>query len=267
MRNLEIKFMYSSDKDDFVNLFYTPCLSVSNKYHRAVGFFSSSIFIDIHEGLQEFIYNGGKIKLICSPNLSEEDIEKIEKGYSKRDVISDHLVTLIRDSDIDDFSDIAWLIKHQILDIKIVVGLWDKDMLYHEKYGLFFDDDDYITFWGSSNESHNAVRRNYESFTTMKSWEREEECMRFKEKFNNIWEGNNTLLETYDFPDAVKKHLIRKYNPSLFKTEKYDKWKFQDDFRFRKRWNTNVPTFHEEQRNHQKNCTTSRRARRIAGIQ
>ena len=229
MRNLQLKFLYSSDSDDFVESFYNPCLKNSDTYYRAVGFFNSSIFKDIHDGLQEFIIKGGKIKLICSPNLSQDDIDKIEQGYNKRDIIKDHLISLIKSSEPEDYSEISWLIKHEFLDIKIVVGLWDKEMLYHEKYGLFFKDDDYIAFWGSSNESHNAVRKNYESFTVMNSWQNPDECENFLNKFNTIWSGENNLLETYDFPEAVKNELIKVYNPGTFSPGSSNKWKFQED--------------------------------------
>ncbi len=236
IRELNIEFMYETEENDFAKDFYNPCLKESDKYYRAAGYFSSSIFNEIKEGLEDFILRGGNIKIICSPNLSERDIEKIKMGYDKREVIQNHLVNLISSSDPDSFTDVSWLIKHKYLDIKIVLGIDEHSSLYHEKYGLFFEDEDYIVFWGSANETNNALTSNYESFTTEKSWVSPEKCIKFYNKFDKIWNNENKKLETYDFPEAARKELLKKYNPDGLKRAKQTSpeddiniWKFQDD--------------------------------------
>jgi hypothetical protein len=52
-----------------------------------VGFFSSSVFIPIMDGIIELCRNDGNIQLIASPNLSKEDIDAINLGYQKREEI------------------------------------------------------------------------------------------------------------------------------------------------------------------------------------
>lgn len=81
---------YWSGENDLLNEFYIPCLSESVEYCRAVGYFNSSILCYMTNGLFPFIQNGGKIRIICSTNLSKED-EKIflwamisEKFYRKK---------------------------------------------------------------------------------------------------------------------------------------------------------------------------------------
>ena len=92
-KELNLKLSYRSDtRKEIVDEFYIPVLSNSITYKRAVGFFSSSSLINISEGISKLIYNGGKIKLIVSPKMTEEDIEAIDRGYkSRKEVIEDNI--------------------------------------------------------------------------------------------------------------------------------------------------------------------------------
>ena len=74
--------------DNIVQDFYIPLLSNAKKYDRAVGFFSSSILIELSRGLINLVHNGGKMRLITSPKLQEEDIKAIKDGYNKREIIN-----------------------------------------------------------------------------------------------------------------------------------------------------------------------------------
>ena len=87
LRDVEIKKEYRSLLDNVAKEFYIPLLSEAVSYKRAVGFFSSSILVEISKGIMGLIKNGGKIKLIVSPYLSDEDIEAIKTGYAKRDEV------------------------------------------------------------------------------------------------------------------------------------------------------------------------------------
>ena len=72
---------YKTNKNDVVQEFYLPVLKQSVLYKRAVGFFSSTALIELSKGIARLVKNGGKIRFIVSPLLSEEDIEAIQKGY------------------------------------------------------------------------------------------------------------------------------------------------------------------------------------------
>ena len=87
---------YRSLKEDPVRDFYRPCLLNSNKYRRAVGFFRSTIYNVIGLPIVEFARRGGRAKLICSPALSEEDIDSIALGYARKsEVVENSLVQQI----------------------------------------------------------------------------------------------------------------------------------------------------------------------------
>ena len=83
----DINYMTSyskSNNDNIATDFYIPSLSVSKRYDRATGYFGSTIYIIAWGGLKEFVKNGGKIRIICSPYLAEHDQEAIEIGINSK---------------------------------------------------------------------------------------------------------------------------------------------------------------------------------------
>ena len=88
LKDLDIKRSYISYGDDNIpKAFLVPALRCAKSYQRSVGFFSSSVFLPIMDGIVSMFRNGGKIQLIASPQLSEEDIQAINLGYEKRDKV------------------------------------------------------------------------------------------------------------------------------------------------------------------------------------
>ena len=103
LRDLEIKIEYRSLTDNIVKDFYIPLLKESIIYKRAVGFFSSTSLVEISKGIAQLAQNGGKIKIVASPSLSEEDINAIRSGYARREVIiQDKLLASLADIDTYD---------------------------------------------------------------------------------------------------------------------------------------------------------------------
>ena len=106
-------------------------------YQRAVGFFSSSSFLAIREGIDALIENNGKIQLVISPKLSETDISDIEHGYEVRKIIERSLMREIMSTSDDEFglknlSYLAQLIAKNVLDIKVaVLASGNRYSMYH----------------------------------------------------------------------------------------------------------------------------------------
>lgn len=63
-RNIPLKLSYDSGLDDILWDFYIPVLSMAKTYDRIAGFFSSSSLALSARGLEEFISNGGKMRLV-----------------------------------------------------------------------------------------------------------------------------------------------------------------------------------------------------------
>ena len=93
-RDLDIKLSYISyGEEGIAKSFLVPALKKTKIYQRSVGFFSSGVFAPIVDGIVTLSRNGGKIQLIASPKLSEEDIQAIQLGYQKRQEIISNAFT------------------------------------------------------------------------------------------------------------------------------------------------------------------------------
>ena len=86
-RELNLNSEYRSWRDDITKDFFNPVLKRATIYKRAVGFFSSSAFDCISDGIYGLLENGGKIQIITSPKLSEEDIAAIIEGINYRNEV------------------------------------------------------------------------------------------------------------------------------------------------------------------------------------
>lgn len=141
LQDTTIKNEYRSLIDNVVQDFYLPLLKEATTYKRAVGFFSSSSLVEISKGIATMASKGGKIQIVASPYLSDEDIEAIQKGYEERNsVIEKSVLRQITDERLDYFSMqrlnlLATLIADGIMDIRIA---YTEDKcgigMYHEKW-------------------------------------------------------------------------------------------------------------------------------------
>ncbi|AIY06813.1 hypothetical protein Plano_2848 [Planococcus sp. PAMC 21323] len=213
--NIEIKNEYRSFENDMVKEFYIPVLETAIRYDRAVGFFSSTALIEITKGIAGLIRNKGKVRIIASPRLSEEDIDAIYFGYKSRDKIIEEKLLNSFDSDLDFFSKkrlnlLANLIANGIIDIKIALIKDNNSIgIFHEKMGIVEDEKgNKIAFTGSLNETGAAFSHNYESIDVFRSWTFEEDRVAAKElAFENIWTNQAKNVLTIDFPKLVKEKL------------------------------------------------------------
>ncbi|MCI8487020.1 MAG: DEAD/DEAH box helicase family protein [Clostridia bacterium] len=213
--DVNLRKEYRSPRDDIVNDFYIPLLKEAVLYKRSVGFFSSSSLLEISYGLTRLINNNGKIQLIASPNLSEEDIEAINKGYEIREsVIERALLQYITEPqnyfEEERLNLLATLIAEEKLDIKIAFSLKnDKLGLYHEKLGLIYDNENNtIAFSGSMNETENAFVNNYEIVDVFTSWEDNDRVIIKEKAFDKLWNNEDSSALICEFPKVAKEKLL-----------------------------------------------------------
>lgn len=83
LQDVPVKNEYRSLIDNVVQDFYLPLLKEATVYKRAVGFFSSSSLVEISKGIAKMASSGGKIQIVASPYLSDEDIDAIKKDMQK----------------------------------------------------------------------------------------------------------------------------------------------------------------------------------------
>ncbi|MFZ5923946.1 MAG: DEAD/DEAH box helicase family protein [Bacillota bacterium] len=198
--------------------FYQPLLSRSTKYDRAVGYFTSKALVIAAQGLRTFIDGNGKMRLVASPHLTDEDFEAISRGYDQREVVNQAIVRPLWTEDeivADALGFLAWLVAEERLEIRIGIPVDAKGRvrtgLYHEKMGIFTDaHEDRVAFSGSANETGSAFGENFESIDVFWSWEDPQgRVARKVANFEQLWDDTTPGLSVIPFPEAAKNRLSR----------------------------------------------------------
>lgn len=221
LKKCNVKGEYRSPKDNIIQEFYIPLLSEATSYKRAVGFFSSSALVDISKGITNVAKNHGKIQIVASPYLYEEDIDAIKTGYLNRDkVIENALLRQLLSEHTDYYSSerlnlLAHLIADNILDIRIAyIENINGIGMYHEKMGIIQDkESNKVAFSGSMNATKTAMTLNYETIDVFHNWGEENDAKRVEAKeeaFNSIWNNLEPNIQIKEFQN-ISQALIDKY--------------------------------------------------------
>ncbi len=229
LQNIDFKREYRSLHLDICKQFYIPALKEAVSYKRSVGFFSSTALVEISLGLNYLVGNGGRIQLIASPRLSEEDIEAINAGYEKREEIIEKCllreldkVAELKPYEEQSLNYLTKLIELGILDIKIaVLSDIEDNGIYHEKLGLISDaEGNTVAFTGSMNETASGMKSNYETVDVYTSWSGDMERVNDKIiAFGRLWDDSEAHVKVLEFPQ-IKEAIIKKYKKEkLFPVE------------------------------------------------
>ena len=218
-KNLIIKRSYISRGDNNIaDSFLNPVLKCTKVYKRSVGFFSSGVIDTIVDGLSCLARNGGRIQLIASPQLNEEDVNAINAGYEQREKLIKQVFSRDFEKEIESLPELRLqmlceLIKNSVLDIKIAIT--DDTGIYHDKLGVLRDfDGNTIVFYGSSNSSYSGYRANYEKIRVTKGWEQgsEEIVLDEETEFDFLWNNKNPYVEVFDYSKTAEETLIKVIN-------------------------------------------------------
>lgn len=218
LRDLTLKSWYTSGRSDLVADFYVPCLDSAQRYDRAVGFFRSSLYALAAVALAGFVENGGKMRLVCSPRLDQDDLAAIEKGLDAREGIETSLLRDIRSIIREPHGDLgvemlATLIANEVLQLKIAYRP-SSSGIFHSKVGVFEDaEHSKVGFNGSANETGAAMLQevNHESFSVFTSWANEVDRERADELdnyFESLWTSREPNLEVRDLPDVPREEIL-----------------------------------------------------------
>nr|WP_199304135.1 DNA phosphorothioation system restriction enzyme [Nodosilinea sp. FACHB-131] len=218
MKDLTIQDEYRSSECNIVKDFYIPCLEQATVYNRAVGYFSSSSMACVAQGLTAFVQSGGQMRLITSPQLSEEDVQAIEQGLKDREQTIE--AALLRELEVelpqiiqDRLTALAWLLSNGLLEIKLAIPkTLRKRGIYHEKLGVFVDSEGHVVaFAGSANESASALIDNFECIEVYSSWDAgvQRRALRKAQHFQDLWNDQTKNVEVMAFPEAVARSLLQ----------------------------------------------------------
>ena len=218
LRDLTLKSVYNSEKDNLLRDFYIPALSCSTSYSRAVGFFSASTLSYAAQGLTAFVQNQGKMRLIIGAELEQEEHDAAMRGYVERAALPDRLAREFHGvlSEVNErlflkrLEALQWLVSHNHLDIKVAVR---RRGMYHSKIGILEDaTGDFVVFQGSANESVYALSPDFnsESINVFRSWRggEEEYFGAHVDSFNDLWAGRSNSTLVLEFPEASRRELL-----------------------------------------------------------
>lgn len=196
LQALDLESGYSTSDHSLLRDFYEPALSVSTRYDRAVGYFSSGLLALAPLAYETFVSGGGRMRLVCSPHLSPWDAQRlrVEEGASADRVeVASRLRAL---ADTDDLADaltavMSSLLASGILQMKFAHG--PSGQLFHDKLGVFQDETgSRLSFVGSANETAAAWSglQNHEQIEVFCDWQSPEQASRVKRhrrQFDEIW--------------------------------------------------------------------------------
>lgn len=208
----EFRRSYRSGKSNILAEFLIPALAASSQYERAAGYFTAGSIELLIAGLMPFIKRGGKMFLVISPQLTDNDLESISRGIQSRDSVISNQVNGEIDNLLKENGDVArnlaWLICNRVLDIRFAIPANRKSGIYHEKFGVFTWGPQKVAFTGSLNETAAAFIRNIEYIDVFTSWNDPERIRDKVSDFKDLWEGNAVGVETADFPTALTEKLF-----------------------------------------------------------
>lgn len=216
LRGLQLGIILNTSTNDFVDDFFEPVLSNSIRYDRGVGYFSSSWLRLNSVGLAQFAQNGGHARWVTSPIMSKQDWEKLCLGNQARQdmllyqILSNSIVNLQTELEKDELSALAWMVADNIIDFRIAIPRNELTGEFHDKFGIFTDENgDRISFSGSYNDSVHGLL-NYESITVFKSWEPEFQLIVDSEqkRFDKLWNNEDPNVQVFSLPESIKNKLV-----------------------------------------------------------
>lgn len=237
-RKLDLEEEYNSISHDVYHEFFNKVLSLSKRYSRVGGEFTSRNFAACADGLQNFIQNDGKMQLVLTSSFDKDDVEAINKGTKNvEEVLSENWIkdfSEIKDKFVQDHAKaLAWMLANGYLEIRIVLitdengkildsQQLDKITLFKRKTGIFWDSEyNAITFSGNIDFNDNLFG-DYYYFRVYRNWDESEKKWVDDDfdEFQRYWNGKiiegvgNYKVETIPLPTAINQNLIQIAPPS-----------------------------------------------------
>lgn len=213
--------------------FFSDCLCNSTRFDLMLGFFSSSAINVLADGFASFLYNGGQMRLIVNDILTEQDRNAIANGELDTPIpffdINDieKLKNTLSERDAHFFDCLAWLIRNNRLDIKIIAPK-DGIGISHTKTGVFSDGMNKVGFDGSCNFSRSALIDNIESIIVSCDWDGNTSSAtinEIKNEFDLVFSGKDENV-IFVPADKVKTHIVESFQHKELKDLLEDEYKF-----------------------------------------
>lgn len=215
LSSVQVLPLYNSYDNDITEEFYNKVFEFATHYDRASAYFDSKILALYGRGMSNIYEKKGKVRFIFSYDLTEQDFNLMKEGYQNRDAIEASLLSKISYEEMSPeqkmaFENIAFLIQIGLVEIKIA---FTKAGIFHDKFGLIYDDEDCVYIRGSNNETEAAVIYSFESFETTCSWNASEnekfKIDSSKQIFESLWNNERKDMMVIEIPEIVKNEIIK----------------------------------------------------------
>jgi superfamily II DNA or RNA helicase len=196
-------YKYSSDSEYIPLEFYEEAFPISTNIDLLLGYFSSNAIKVLSRSFAEFIYNGGRMRLITNHVYSLSDYENLINDTKLND--EDKIINIFSDlSEIQKnlsyegkhfFDCLKYLLNKGRLEL-IPVKFNNVD-LAHCKKMILFDGKDHIVTEGSINFTLPALIKNSESFQVETPWNGDVSIKRIEDEKENFKKIFNKTHPSY----------------------------------------------------------------------
>lgn len=208
---------YNSSDHNIDKELYIPCLEWATKFDRGVGYFTSGWLSHTARGIASFAQRGGRARWLTSPILDEQDYNIIRSNLTDEEIllhfrqaILDQIDTLATEIQENTLNALAWMIFDGIIVLRFAVPTQKLDGDFHDKFGIFSDNEgNRISFNGSINDSKKGFS-NYESIKVFRTWDSTVSYVENDVKrFERIWEGRDPNLRVFSTDRAIQEKIFR----------------------------------------------------------
>ncbi len=185
---------YEIPDDDLVGEVLIPAMRNADDVRIGSGFFSSHCLAQIAPGLAAFLsQDEHKIRLLLSPEISQQDRDAIERGTRQRDeVLEETAKTLFEEARLSPsavvkhtLSCLSYLVASDRLEMRFV---FMRAGMYHKKKWLLRCGGDHLAVHGSGNVTTRGLLVNGEQMTIDRAWTDGDACRKRVERLNAQWE-------------------------------------------------------------------------------
>ena len=207
LRDIGLKEVYRSDRDDIVAEFFFPCLSHCIEYDRCVDFLPIQSLATIAMAFDNFALGKAKLRMITGHRFRNEDLSILTKLFSEK-YTKRFDGKFIRNTKIQKLQDI---VNNGQIELKVAIPNSEQIAdSFSERIGLFLDEhDEMVAFTGTSRESFSTQIRDFESVDVFTSWNDKSRVERKRKDFEELWENNTKYVEVYDFLYAAEHNLTK----------------------------------------------------------
>ncbi len=207
LREIGLKEEYRSDRDDIVAEFFLPCLSNCVEYNRCVDFLSIQTLSTFSVAFENFAEGKAKLRMITGHRFRTIDLNLFAKLFSEKFTKSFE-GKLIKDAKIQKLQEI---VNRGQVELKIAIPNSERITdTFSERIGIFRDEEDQtVSFTGTSKESFSAQSRDFESVDVFTSWNDKSRVERKVKDFEELWENKTKHVKVYDFMYAEENNLLK----------------------------------------------------------